>query len=241
MKFTIEKNLLQKSLDEVIKSIDSANIYIHLRNFYIDILDDMIIIKGSNGYFSIESKVENVNVESLGSILVPANLFLNIIRRCSGNITIHSSKDILYIENNKDKYEINLLDTSEYPNIDFTLYGNKIKVDGEKLKKAIENVIFASSASGEEMILTGVNIKYENSNLILTATDSFRLAREIIEIQDDRNINFNVTVTNKNLKNFIPADIKGEITLYANEHKINIIKDTTNFQSKIIEDRKSVV
>ena len=46
MKFSIEKNKILKSLEEVIRAIDPNNIYMHLRNFYIEILDEEIIIKG---------------------------------------------------------------------------------------------------------------------------------------------------------------------------------------------------
>lgn len=238
MKFTIDKNVFVKSLDDVIKAIDSNNIYVHLRNFYIEVLDEMIVIKGSNGYFSIESKIENekiLNIESVGSFLIPANLFSNVIKKCFGKIEIYSKNDVLYIKNNSDEYEINLINTNDYPSIDFSLYGNKIKINAAKLKNAINNVIFATSQTSEEIILSGVNFKYENGLLMITATDSFRLARETIKIQDDRNISFDVTITNKNIKNFIPTNIENDIILYANEHKINLIHENTNFQSKIID------
>lgn len=238
MKFSIEKNKILKSLEEVIRAIDPNNIYMHLRNFYIEILDEEIIIKGSNGYFSIENTIKNEStlyVEKIGKLLVPSNLFLNIVKKCSGKILLYSENNILYIENNLDKYQINLLDYKEYPVIDFSLYGNKIKVEVEKIKKAINNVIFASSQTKEDFILTGINIKYEDNKLMFTATDSFRLAREVIEIKDDRNISFDVTVVNKNLKNFIPNDAVGEIEFYANEHKINVVYNNSNYQSKIID------
>lgn len=238
MKFSIEKDVLNKSLEDVVRAIDSNNIYVHLRNFYIDVLDNLIVIKGSNGYFSIESKIESKNiisVEKIGTFLIPANIFLNVIKRCSGKIEIFSKENVLYINNQKDKYEINLLNPEDYPSIDFSLYGNKIMVNVEKLRKAINNVIFATSQQNDEIILSGVNIKYSNNELLITATDSFRLAREIIKINDDRKIDFDVTIVNKNIKNFIPIDAKGEVAFYVNEHKINMIIGTTNYQSKIID------
>ena len=239
MKFVINKNVFVKSLENVIKAIDSTNIYIHLRNFYIEVLDEMIIIKGSNGYFSIESKIEIqdiTNIESIGNFLVPASLFMNIIKKCSNNnIEIYSNNNVLFIKNEKDEYEINLANVEDFPFLDFSLYGNKIKINAEKLRKAIDNVIFATSTTSEEVILSGVNLKYEGNKLYITATDSFRLAREIIEIQDDRNINFDVTIANRNIKNFIPQNVEGDVILYANEHKINLLYETSNFQSKIID------
>ncbi len=239
MKFTIDKTIFLKGLDDVIRAIDPNNIYIHLRNFYIEVLDQMITIKGSNGYFSIEHKINSSNIENIekiGSFLVPASLFINVIRKCNGKISFEIiNTNTLKITNNKDDFEVNLVDVNEYPTIDFTLYGNKIKVNAEKFRNAVNDVIFASSQSSEEIILSGINLRYEMGKLYVTATDSFRLAREIIEIQDDRNISFDVTITNKNIKNFIPQNVEGDVIFYANEHKINVIHETSNFQSKIIE------
>lgn len=238
MKFTIDKKNLIKPLEDVYKAIDSNNIYVQLRNFFINILDKEIVIKGSNGYFSIESKIlENKisSIESIGNFLIPASLFLNIIKKCEGVITCFAKNNLLIIENEKDVYEINLLEDNEYPAIDFSLYGEKINVNAKQLKEAIDNVVFATSQTNEDLILTGVNIKYDNQKLYISATDGYRLAQEVIEIKDDRNISFDVTITNKNIKNFIPSHIDGDVALYINEHKINLIKDSTNFQSKIID------
>ncbi len=238
MNFTIDKDILLKTLENVIKAIDVNNIYVHLRNFYINVLDEMIIIKGSNGYFSIEDKIENgniINIETIGSFLIPSSLFINIIKKCSGKIQIYSNNNVLYIMNENDKFEINLLQIDDYPNIDFSLYGTKIKVNANKLKKAIDNVIFATSQTNDEIILSGVNLKYEKGTLYISATDSFRLAREIIKINDDRDLSFDITVMNKNLKNFVPISVDSDVILYVNEHKINLIHNNTNYQSKIIE------
>ena len=238
MKFSIDKKNLIKNLEDVYKSIDSNNIYVQLRNFYITILEKEIIIKGSNGYFSIENKInenKRSSIEETGKLLIPASLFLSIVKKCDGLINFFTKNNLLIIQNVNDIYEINLLEDNDYPSIDFSLYGEKIIVNAKTLKDAIDNVIFATSQNNEEIILTGVNLKYENQKLYVSATDSYRLAQEIINIKDDRNISFDVTVTNKNIKNFIPGNIDGDVTLYVNEHKINLIKDGTNFQSKIID------
>lgn len=238
MKFKINKSVLIKNLESVVKAIDSNNIYVQLRNFYIIVLDQMIIIKGSNGSFSIESKIELKDIESIekiGEFLIPANIFINLIKKCEGIIDLNIENNTLYIKNNSDQYEINLLESNNYPTIDFSLYGEKININAKKIREAIENVIFASSQSNEEIILSGINLKYENNILAITATDSFRLAQETIEIRDDRQISFDVTLLNKNIKNFIPANLDKEVVLYVNEHKINMIIDNTNYQSKIID------
>lgn len=239
MKFIFEQKEFIKILENVYKAIDSMNVFLPLRNFYLTVKEEEIIFVGSNGNLSIKntfsSKPGVLHIELIGECLIPSSLFINIIRKCSGKIEIQQKENILFIKNELDTYEVNLLNIEDYPSIDFDLYGTKININSLKLKEGIKNVIFASSQKEDELILNGVNLKLNNKKLILTATDSYRLAQEEIEIEDDRNLSFDVTVHNKNLKDFIPNEINDDITLYVNDYKINLVCDNFIIQSKIID------
>lgn len=239
MKFSFNQKKLLKKLENVNKAIDSMNVFLPLRNFFFDIQEDKVIIKGSNGNFSIETKIKaNPNIleiEEQGSFLVPSTLFLNIVRKCDGMMEFNIENNNMKIKNERDIYEINLMDAKEYPSIDFELYGNKINVNATELREAIKNVIFAASQKEEEIVLNGVNLKMEDKKLIITATNSYRLAQEIIDINDDRNLFFDVTIHNKNIKDFIPAEANEEVVLYANDYKVNLVYQDTILQSKIID------
>ena len=241
MIFSVQQKEFIKALEEVYKAIDPINYYLPLRNFYICIKEEKVIINGTNGKLSIEKVLDKNNLVEISNqnlnLLISSNLFLNIVRKCSGIISFQlKNPTTLIIINENDIYEINLLDPNDYPPIDFNLYGSKINVNVKKLKEAIDNVIFATSQKDEDYILNGVNLKLDNGELIVCATDSYRLAEERIKINDDRNLNFDVTIFNRNLKNFIPANVENEdVTLYVNDHKINLIYRGFNIQSAIID------
>lgn len=239
MKFIFEQKEFIKILENVYKAIDLSNVFLPLRNFYLCVEEERIILIGSNGNLSIKNtyfkKAGILDINLIGQCLIPSSLFINIIKKCNGKIEIEQKDKILLIKNELDTYEVNLLNVDDYPSIDFELFGTKININSLKLKEGIKNVIFASSQKEDEMILNGVNLKLSNGSLILTATDSYRLAQEQIEIEDDRNLNFDITIHNKNLKDFIPNEFNEDITLYANDYKINLVCDNLIIQSKIID------
>lgn len=239
MKFKVSQKKLLKILENTSKAIDNNSVFLPLRNFYIDVQENQIVICGSNGNFSVKhtlvQKTGVLEIEKLGSNLVSAALFINIIRKCSGDIEFEQVENNLVIKNNLDSYEINLIDKVDYPSIDFDLYGTEVDINAEQLRNAIKNVVFAASQKEEEIILNGVNLKLENKQLIITATNSYRLAREVINLNCQDNLFFDVTIHNKNIKDFIPQDINENVKIYVNEYKINLIHEDLIIQSKIID------
>ncbi|MGL6125088.1 MAG: DNA polymerase III subunit beta [Metamycoplasmataceae bacterium] len=239
MRIQINGKEFTKSLDDVGKCINNSNIFLPLRGVLLDVLEDRINIIGSDGNLSIIKTItpsENIlKIEEGGKLLIPSLLFTNIIRKCEGVIEIFNKGNILFITNGVDKYELNLFDTSEFPVIDFTLQGTKLTINAKQFREAAKNVLFAASSSDVDIIFNGVNIDYSNNKMKLIATDSYRVSYEEIEIKDSRNINFNISMFAKNLKEFIPDSINGDVEIIVNDYKINLIYQDTIIQSKLID------
>ena len=239
MKIQVNAKEIIKNLDEVNKCINSTNMLLPLRGILVDVLEDRISMIASDGTLSIIKTIlpnEQVfKIEEPGRLLIPSLLFTNIIRKCDGNIEIFNKGNILFINNGTDKYEINLFDVSEYPAIDFTLMGVKLSINAKDFREAAKNVLFAASSSDVDIIFNGVNIDYSNNKMKLIATDSYRVAYQEMEVKDSRNLNFNVSIFAKNLKEFIPESINEDVDLYVNEYKINLVYQDTVIQSKLID------
>lgn len=237
MWFKINKKDILEKLNKVAKAIETTNFNKDLTKMMFHLSNEKLIITGSNGYFSIQAEMNFLESEisEEKEFLIEPNYLINIIKNCDGIIEFKILENIIKISNLNDVFEFNIINNFYYPNIDFVLYGNKIKIDSKKFKEAIDNVIFASSNSNEEIILQGVNLKCEKNKLIFTATDNFRLARDEIEIENDDVVEFDITIANKNIKNFIPADLEDKIELWVNNEKINIFDSSIIYQSKIID------
>lgn len=239
MKIQVNAKEFIKNLDEVSKCVNNNNIFLPLRGILLDILEDRITIIGSDGNLSIIKTIikdeKFLKIEETGKLLIPSLLFTNVVRKCEDNIEIFNKGNILFISNGTDKYELNLFDASEFPLIDFTLQGVKLTINSKELRDAAKNVLFAASSSDVDIIFNGVNIDYSNNKMKLIATDSYRVAYEEMEIKDSRNINFNVSIFAKNLKEFIPESINDNVDMFVNDYKINLIYQDTIIQSKLID------
>ena len=243
MKFKIDQKLLAKILTDVNRAIDPFSAIFVLRYLYFDVQENQVVACGSDGTFSIKKtlvkKAGALEIESFGFFIVLPNLFLNIVQKCSGMIEIEQKEQNLQIHNNYDTYEINLsLGLHEYINnfnIDFELYGSQIKLNAQNFRNAIQDVAFAAaSGRDDEYILTGVNVKVENQQLILTAANSARLAQEIIPVNNDQNLFFDVTIQKSYIDNFIPSDINDDVTFYISEHKVALTIEQMIVQAGII-------
>lgn len=87
MKFTINRNLFIENLNNVMRAISSRATIPILSGIKLDLTDDELTLTGSDTDISIEIKIpvnEDLNVESTGSIVLPARFFSEIVKKLPG-------------------------------------------------------------------------------------------------------------------------------------------------------------
>ncbi len=116
-------------------------------------------------------------------------------------------------------------------------------------KKIIEKTLFATSEQETRPVLTGVNFKVDQHQLVCIATDSYRLAQVSMPIEDD--IQFNIVIPKKSLNQIIHIIEKDEmIDLYVSDRKVlfvigqylvltRLIDGTYPNTSRLVEDQGS--
>ena len=236
MKLKIIKNKFEKEIKEFFKIVNPNSAFIPLRGVLIDARKDEVILIASNGNLSIKHIIKDnsiIKVFESGKVLVNSYIFRNIIKKQSDEIDLSVEGKTLKIYSNKTKADVQLFNIRDYPSISFDIEGEEIVVDGLALNKVINNVSFASAENDARIILNGVNLKSSKGKMILTATDSFRLATETLNIESQNE--FDVTIISKNLKNFIPRDISGMIKINVDDYKIITKNKNTTIVSKIID------
>ena len=127
------------------------------------------------------------------------------------------------------------MDPLDYPQIDFVTLENPLKLDANAFANIIKETVFASASTEKKPILTGVNFKNENGELIATATDSFRLAQKKISIPEYDP--FNITVPSKSLEELtkaIETDIE-EVNLYFSQNKLLFSFKNVCFQTRLLD------
>ena len=87
MKFTINRNLFIENLNNVMRAISSRATIPILSGIKLDLTEDELTLTGSDTDISIEIQIpvnDDLNVESTGSIVLPARFFSEIVKILPG-------------------------------------------------------------------------------------------------------------------------------------------------------------
>ncbi len=138
------------------------------------------------------------------------------------------------IEANNIVYNLNVVDSSEYPQIDLSAIGIKLILSSKDINDAISQVSFAASQKNTRPQLMAVNTESTSSSIIFTATDGARLARK--EIAIDTNGVFSVNIPSKTFIEIARTlDDTKEVEVYVSDKKVLFKTDFTTISTSLIE------
>ena len=226
MKLKINKNIFLEQLNIVSKALSNKNIIPVLSSIKLDLLENGLFLTASDNDMIIQSFIEKdniINIEQTGSIVVVGKLLLEIIRKLPTDEIILDLVDNnkLYIKNEQTEFYIIVIDVREYPDYDFELSKNPIIINSNVLKEIVNRTHFCSSLSEVRPILTGINITIKNDILTAVATDSYRLAKYSIKLDNQVNDNeYDLNILSKNIVEYIRMlddNIEVEINIFSNK------------------------
>lgn len=246
MKFTIQRDLLISSLQNVMKAISPRTVIPILTGIKVEASHNGITLTGSNSDISIESFIpaeeeDKVNVEHIeeGSIVLHAKYFPEIIRKLPEDIVsieVDSSLKTV-IRSGKAEFNLNGQDAEEYPLLPKIQTDDTFEMPVNVLKNMIKQTVFAVSTMETRPILTGVNMRLANNRLHFVATDSHRLASREVDIQDAAVQFENVVVPGKSLHelNKILSDTDELIQISVTNNQILFRTKNINFLSRLLD------
>lgn len=246
MKFTIQRDLLISSLQNVMKAISPRTVIPILTGIKVEASHNGITLTGSNSDISIESFIpaeeeDKVNVEHIeeGSIVLHAKYFPEIIRKLPEDIVsieVDSSLKTV-IRSGKAEFNLNGQDAEEYPLLPKIQTDDTFEMPVNVLKNMIKQTVFAVSTMETRPILTGVNMRLANNRLHFVATDSHRLASREVDIQDATVQFENVVVPGKSLHelNKILSDTDELIQISVTNNQILFRTKNINFLSRLLD------
>lgn len=246
MKFTIQRDLLVESVQDVMKAIASRTTIPILTGIKITVSEEGVTLTGSDSDISIESFIPkeeddkiNVEIRECGSIVLQARFFNDIIRKLPQDIVdieVHNHLQTI-IRSGKAEFSLNGLDAEEYPLLPQIQENNAFQIPTDLLKTMIRQTVFAVSTSETRPILTGVNFKVSNNELICIATDSHRLALRKAQIETNSDHEYNVVIPGKSLTELskILDDTNEPIEIVITENQILFKAKHLLFFSRLLE------
>ena len=241
MKFTIKKEILLENLNYVSHAISTKNVIPVLAGIKFDLTDEGLYLVASDNEIDIKVFIDKKyidNIEKTGSIVIQGKFLLEIVRKLpDGEINlevIDGLKIMLY--NKNSNFNLNGIDPDEFPNLNIEKSNKPIVLDKKVIKTMFNQTIYATSTQESRPILTGINFKIENDKMECVATDSYRLAKKIVDLDNTVDNLINIVVPGKNIgelsKILNDEDENVEIHIFSN--KILFKFDNILFQSRLL-------
>jgi len=176
------KKNLNSGLTITSRVIGSGNTLPILNNILFKTEDGRLKLSSTNLEMAINTWVGG-KIEEEGEITVPARLINDYVNNIAADkITITSKNHTLFLEAEKAQTHIKGLSSEEFPLIPEIKDENFAKVDGKEFSKIIRQVTFAAAFSETQPEISGVLFSFDGSDLVLAATDRYRLGEGKVKL-----------------------------------------------------------
>ena len=243
MKFTVDKNIILKSLSHVQNIVEKRNTLPILSNILIEAKENSLVLSATDMDISITEKL-NCNIIEEGSITVSAHTLYDIIRKLSDQSEIEiisNDGKIISLRSGKSKFSLGCLPKEDFPIIEIDDLEIEINIDSQKFLKLIDKTRFAISNEETRYFLNGIYFHKKNqeksSLLSVVATDGHRLAKMDFEFNENLDEIPGVIIPKKTVNELhkLLIDYEGQIKINLNSNKIVFFVNDTVLMSKLID------
>lgn len=209
MKFNISKSYFTNAINDVSRAVSAKPVIPILVGIKMELREDGLLLTASDTDISIQRfiPVEHgdeaiIRWERLGSVVVPAKFFTDIVRKLpESNVDISVGDHwTTEIRSGKSMFQLNGLDPEEFPRLPQLSEEKVFSLTNSLLRSMIRQTVFAVATTETRPILTGVHWSLEQGRLKMTATDSHRLATREAIVEANEGLSFqNVVIPGESL------------------------------------------
>ena len=202
MKLRINRVELLNNLNKVSRAVNSKTPLIALTGIKFTLSENQLELVGSDSDLSIRCVIEKeknneqiMEIEEIGSIVINEKIICEIIRKVESEmVEIAVIDNLAKIKSDKSIFSVNCIPAIDYPTVSFNdiANGQTFTIDALELKSLFDQTLFATSDKESRPVLTGLNFKCDGNTLEVVATDTYRLTKKVVKLQDS--LEFNVTI-----------------------------------------------
>jgi DNA polymerase-3 subunit beta len=177
MKFTCTQTALNKAVNTVSKAVSSRTTIPILRGILMKVENGKLIMTCSNLDMSVESSIDVQGAED-GSLVVPARMFGEIVRRLPNAMITVSTDDRQNLSINclGSVFSLVVMPAEDYPSVGNIVPLKEADVSRDYFNELIRKTGFAASIDEKKGILTGCLVKFMDEKIEMVALDGFRMA-----------------------------------------------------------------
>lgn len=241
MKFVIKQDILLESLNHASRAISPRNLIPILTGIKFDLKEEGLYLSASDTDISIRSLIPKdkiIEIFELGSIVIGGKYIVEIIKKMPNmDITIEVMDGYkMIISTSNTEFSLNGINPQEFPNLDLEECKEPILLSTKLFKKIINQTFFATSQNESRPLLTGINFRTDGNVLEVIATDSYRLSKKTVEIDNNFDKNLNIVIPGKNLLELskIIDDDEKVVELHIFDNKILFKYENILFLSRLL-------
>ena len=202
MKFNINQKELQEALSYCQGVIEKRSTLPILSNVLLDASKSMLTITATDLDLIFVHQIKNVEILDEGKTTTTSSIMFDIVRKFSSDkkINLSLNKDNkLQLESEKSIFNLNCIDSSEFPLTDENFNQNEFQVNSKQFLKLLNKCKFSISTDETRHYLSGIYFHQTEVDdkiyLTAVATDSHRMS--ISKIRLSEKINFDPIILPK--------------------------------------------
>ncbi|OGM09573.1 DNA polymerase III subunit beta [Candidatus Woesebacteria bacterium RBG_13_34_9] len=173
-----------------------------LANVYLKANNNRLTMSATNLEMSVSIGMGGKITEG-GEITIPVRIINDIVNNLPlGQIQLESEKESLKIKTQDFESYVLGMNPSDFPIIPYNIGSNEIKLPSKDLLSAFNLVLFSVSNDETRPTLTGVLMIIKENELVLVATDGFRLSQKKLKLKGLKD----------EVKIIVPKNVLSEIT-----------------------------
>lgn len=233
MKLSVTQENFNKALSSVSRVALSRSTLPILSNILLKTNKGRLTVSATNLELAISQEVVG-KIDSEGSITVPARLTSEFVSSLpGGKIEMELEGTKLRIKSEHSESTINGTDPGEFPTLPKIGNNSVHKIAASDLKKAINQTVICASTDETRPILTGVYFYSQEKELLLVATDSYRLAeKRITKAKDD--ISLIIPGTALQELNRVIGDDETDVEVTFDESQVRFVTGDSEVVTKLI-------
>jgi DNA polymerase III subunit beta len=178
MKITCSRDDLAAKLGVVSRGLSTRGTVQILAGVLLQVQDGNLELAATDMELSLRTKLE-ANVEGEGSAVVPGRLLTDIVRLLPEEEVVvehRVEESTVTVTSGSSESRLRTYAVEDFPRLPDPTLATLSTLDAEPLLETVARVSRAASRDESRPVLTGILVRFEGTNLIMAATDSYRMA-----------------------------------------------------------------
>ena len=178
LRITVAKDELAAKLAVVARGVSSRTTVLVLGGIQLRAEGSQLHLAATDMEVSLRATVD-AQISDEGTVVVPGRLLLDIARSLSdGEVSIehHPDEAVVVVAAGGATYRLHTYSSEDFPRLPEVDMGALHTIDRDALVETVARVGRSASRDESRPVLTGLLVRFEPGKIVMSATDSYRLA-----------------------------------------------------------------